>query len=180
MTYSIYSSANCSGLISALGVVTVTNGSAPGSPDWSAVGPTGTVYFVASYSGDANNAPSVSGCAAEAVTVSPNAPTVSTQLSLTTVTLGGTVYDAATLAGATTSAGGTVTYRVYSGATCSGLITTLGPLTVTNGSVPNSPTWTATSAGDGPQCGAKERRGLGSNASVHVYAKSACQARAPR
>ena len=37
-----------------------------------------------------------------------------------------------------------------------------------------------TSAGDGPQCGAKERRGLGSNASVHVYAKSACQARAPR
>ena len=79
--------------------------------------------------------------------MSPNAPTISTQLSVTTVTLGGTVYDAATLAGATTSAGGTVTYRVYSGANCSGLITTLGPLTVTNGSVPNSPTWTSTSAG---------------------------------
>ena len=102
---------------------------------------------MASYSGDANNAPAVSGCSAEPVTVSPNAPTISTQLSVTTVTLGGTVYDAATLAGATTSAGGTVTYRVYSGANCSGLITTLGPLTVTNGSVPNSPTWTSTSAG---------------------------------
>jgi hypothetical protein len=40
--------------------------------------------------------------------------------------------------------------------------------------------WTAYSAGDDPQCGAKERPGLGSNASVHVYAKSACQARGPR
>jgi hypothetical protein len=38
--------------------------------------------------------------------------------------------------------------------------------------------WTATSAGDDRKCGAKERPGLGPNASVHVYAKSACQARA--
>ena len=146
VTYDVYSGASCAGLVATLGPVTVTNGVVPNSPDWTPTN-AGTDYFVASYSGDANNAPSESGCAAEAVTVSPNAPTVSTQLSLTTVTLGGTVYDAATLAGATTSAGGTVTYRVYSGATCSGLITTLGPLTVTNGSVPNSPTWTATSAG---------------------------------
>jgi hypothetical protein len=40
--------------------------------------------------------------------------------------------------------------------------------------------WTATSAGDDPKCGAKERPGLGSNASVHVYAKTTCAARAPR
>jgi hypothetical protein len=146
VSYDVYSGANCSGLMATLGPVTVTNGGVPNSPDWTPSS-AGTDYFVASYSGDANNAPAVSGCAAEPVTVSPNAPTVSTQLSTTTVTLGGTVYDAATLAGATTSAGGTVTYSVYSSATCSGLITTLGPLTVTNGSVPNSPTWTATSAG---------------------------------
>ena len=146
VTYNVYSDANCSGLIATLGGVTVTNGTVPDSPDWTPGG-AGTDYFVASYSGDANNAPAVSGCSAEPVTVSPNAPTISTQLSVTTVTLGGTVYDAATLAGATTSAGGTVTYRVYSGANCSGLITTLGPLTVTSGSVPNSPTWTSTSAG---------------------------------
>ena len=146
VTYDVYSAASCAGLIATLGPVTVTNGVVPNSPNWTSTN-AGTDYFVASYSGDANNAPAVSGCAAEPVTVSPNAPTVSTQLSVTTVTVGGTVYDAATLAGATTGAGGTVTYRVYSGATCSGLITTLGPLAVTNGSLPNSPTWTATSAG---------------------------------
>jgi hypothetical protein len=146
VSYDVYSGANCSGLIATLGPVTVTDGNVPDSPDWTPAN-AGTDYFVASYSGDANNAPAVSGCSAEPVTVSPNAPTVSTALSVTTVTLGGTVSDAATLAGATTSAGGTVTYRVYSSATCSGLITTLGPVTVTNGSVPDSPTWTATSAG---------------------------------
>jgi hypothetical protein len=40
--------------------------------------------------------------------------------------------------------------------------------------------WTATTGGDDPKCGAKERPRLGTNASVHVYAKSACQARPPR
>jgi hypothetical protein len=40
--------------------------------------------------------------------------------------------------------------------------------------------WTAATAGDDPKCGAKDRRGLGNNDSVHVYAKSACPARAPR
>ncbi len=146
VTYDVYAAANCSGLVNTLGPVTVTNGVVPDSPGWTP-GSAGTDYFVASYSGDANNAPAISGCSAEPVTVSPNAPTISTQLSATTVGIGGTVYDTATLAGATTSAGGTVTYSVYSSASCSGLISTLGPLTVTSGSVPNSPTWTATSAG---------------------------------
>ena len=40
--------------------------------------------------------------------------------------------------------------------------------------------WTATSAGDDPKCGAKDRPGLASNAAVHVYAKSNCPARVPR
>ena len=146
VSYSVYAGANCSSLLTTLGPVTVTNGAVPNSPPWTATS-AGTDYFVASYSGDANNAPAVSSCSAEPVTVSPNAPTISTQLSATTVSLGGAVYDSANLAGATTNAGGTVTYSVYSSATCSGLITTLGPLSVTNGSVPNSPTWTATSAG---------------------------------
>ncbi len=146
VTYNVYSSANCSGQIGTLGPVTVTNGIVPNSPTWTATS-AGTDYFVASYSGDANNAPVTSGCSAEPVTVSPNAPTISTQLSATTVAIGGAVHDTATLAGATTSAGGAVTYSVYASASCSGLVTTLGPLTVTNGSVPNSPSWTATSAG---------------------------------
>ena len=147
MTYDIYSSANCSSLISTLGVVTVTNGSAPDSPDWTAVGPAGTVYFVASYSGDVNNASAVSGCAADPVSVNQNAPSISTSLSATTVGIGGSVDDTATLSGSGAAAGGTVTYDVYSGASCTGLVATLGPVTVTNGVVPNSPDWTPTSAG---------------------------------
>ena len=146
VSYSVYAGANCSSMLATLGPVTVTNGSVPNSPPWTPTS-SGTDFFVASYSGDADNAPAVSGCSAEPVIVSANTPTISTQLSATTVGLGGTVHDTATLGGATTSAGGTVTYSVYSSASCSGLVTTLGPLSVTNGSVPNSPTWTATSAG---------------------------------
>ena len=146
VTYYVYSGVNCSNLINTLGPVTVTNGNVPNSPTWTASN-AGTDYFVASYSGDANNAPAISGCSAEPVTVSPNTPTISTQLSAAAIGVGGTVHDTSTLAGATTNAGGTVTYSVYSNAGCSGLVTTLGPLNVTNGSVPNSPTWTATSAG---------------------------------
>ena len=58
------------------------------------------------------------------------------------------VDDTALLSGASASAGGTVTYSVYANATCTsgggGLITTLGPVAVTSGSVPDSPNWTAT------------------------------------
>ena len=114
VTYNLYSSANCSGLISTLGAVTVTNGIAPDSPSWTAVGPAGTVYFVASYSGDVNNASAVSGCASDPVSVNQNAPSISTQLSATAVGIGGSDYDAATLSGSGATAGGTVTYNVYS------------------------------------------------------------------
>ena len=147
MTYNLYSNADCSGLISTLGAVTVTNGSAPDSPSWTAVGPAGTVYFVASYSGDVNNASAVSGCASDPVSVNQNAPSISTQLSATAVGIGGSDFDTATLSGSGATAGGTVTYNVYSDANCSGLIATLGAVTVTNGAVPDSPDWTPGSAG---------------------------------
>jgi len=57
------------------------------------------------------------------------------------------VHDGSTLSGATASAGGTVTYDVYSNDTCSGSPYVLGPVTVSGGVVPDSPNWTATSAG---------------------------------
>jgi hypothetical protein len=155
LTYRVYDNATCTstggGLITTLGPVTVTNGAVPDSPDWTATGTAGTYYFVASYSGDANNATAVSGCSTEPITVTQDVPSISTQLSATTVAIGGTAYDSATLAGATTAAGGIVTYAVYDNATCTsgggGLITTLGPVTVTNDSIPDSPAWTPNAAG---------------------------------
>ncbi len=49
-----------------------------------------------------------------------------------------TVTDAATLSGTAPGAGGSVTYRYYSGASCAGSPTTVSTVTVTNGVVPGS------------------------------------------
>jgi hypothetical protein len=89
-------------------------------------------------------------------------PTIATQVKLvsdgtsvtpaTPIQTGVAVYDTATLTGATSDAGGTVTYRLYTNATCTTLSTspTLGATTaaagvtvnVTNGIVPDSNTVT--------------------------------------
>ena len=77
-----------------------------------------------------------------------NAPAISMQLSSSAVALGGSVYDTAHLSGVSADAGGTMTYAVYDNASCSsndgGLVATLGPVTVTDGDVADSPPWTPT------------------------------------
>jgi hypothetical protein len=47
-------------------------------------------------------------------------------------------YDTATLSGETKTAGGTVTYTVYTNSSCSAGARSAGKVTVTNGKVPNS------------------------------------------
>ena len=70
MTYTVYNNATCSsdngGLVATLGPVTVTDGNVADSPTWTPTETAGTYYFVASYSGDANNSATVSACAADA------------------------------------------------------------------------------------------------------------------
>jgi hypothetical protein len=76
-------------------------------------------------------------------------PTISTTLSAETITVGGTVHDSATLTGATANASGTVTYKVYSNATCdSADPIDAGTKTVSNGVVPDSDPVTFNAAGD--------------------------------
>lgn len=59
---------------------------------------------------------------------------VTTTLSANTIIAGGTVHDRTTLIGATSDAGGTITYNYYTDSTCSTGGTTVGsPITVTNG-----------------------------------------------
>ena len=65
-------------------------------------------------------------------------PTVATKLSASSVSIGTTVNDTATLSGATSGAGGTLTYTVFSDSKCSLNQQDAGTVTVTNGSVPNS------------------------------------------
>jgi hypothetical protein len=76
-------------------------------------------------------------------------PSIATTLSADSISVGGTVHDSATLTGATANAGGTVTYRVYTNATCdSPDPIDAGTKTVTNGVVPDSDPITFNSAGD--------------------------------
>jgi len=163
VTYDVYSDSTCTGSpTTSGGTVTVTAGSIPSSNPVSVTTP-GTYYWQASYSGDGANAPSMSTCGSEVETVTP-APT-----RLTTMLLGGgsfdggwcwwvgdaikvfsgtSVTDSATLNGpGVASAGGTVTYTVYSDPWRQTVAADGGTFPVTNGSVPNSNPVTLTTPG---------------------------------
>ena len=74
-----------------------------------------------------------------AVTATAVSPTITGTLSTTTAILAGSsVTESATLAGATASAGGSATYRVFSNNSCTTLWGNAGSKTVTNALVPTS------------------------------------------
>ncbi len=74
---------------------------------------TGTYQWHASYSGDGSNNPvSENNAANEQVIVSAASPTISTTANPTTVNLGGTLQDTASLAGGYRPTG-TITFRLY-------------------------------------------------------------------
>ncbi len=125
----------------------------------------GTYEWTASYSGDANNKAASSDCGAEAVVITQkNSPTIATTLSESSGTVGDAVQDSATITGATSTAGGTVKYTVYTNSQCTLGAQDAGTKTVTNHLVPNSNSitfnstgtwyWQAVYSGDGNNAGA--------------------------
>ena len=103
----------------------------------------GTYCFRAVYSGDSNYPSSSDGSSGECFRVDA----IDTTLSSSSISAGGTAHDSATLSGVTGTAGGHVTYTVYTDSTCTTAATTgagndidaqPAQVTVTNGSVPNS------------------------------------------
>ena len=64
VTYDVYSDSECSKLVTSAGAVPVSNGEVPPSEPQVLYLP-GTYYWQASYSGDAQNKPSVSKCGSE-------------------------------------------------------------------------------------------------------------------
>src|SRR5262245_44841053 len=92
----------------------VTNGVVPDS-DPVTFSNAGTFYWQASYSGDANDDPATSVRISEVPVVNPNTPGMTTAQNVIP-------NDAATLSGATSNAGGTITFTLFSpsDATCSG------------------------------------------------------------
>lgn len=137
VTYTVFSDAGCETKFADAGTVTVTNGSVPNSNGVKFNTP-GTYYWQAGYSGDANNNAALSKCTDEVLVVAPAGPSITTLLSQSAVEPGTTVNDSAVLTGATSDAGGTVTYTVFSDSSCSTKFADGGTVTVTSGSVPNS------------------------------------------
>ena len=65
-------------------------------------------------------------------------PTLATTLSSNPIVVGSTVHDSATLSGASTNAGGTVTYNLFTTSSCAGTPKLISSVTVTAGVVPSS------------------------------------------
>jgi hypothetical protein len=158
--YTIYSDPTCTTEISNTSPLTITPaGTLPGS-DPISIPTVGTYYWQATYSGDANNAPSASTCGAagevETVTAAGAATSLATTLSggdqtgpSISVPAGTAVADAATLTGTNAAtATGTITYDVYSDSGCTTLENAGTPLTITPaGTIPVSDPVTFTTAG---------------------------------
>jgi hypothetical protein len=147
VTYTVYTDSGCSQGAQDAGTVTVTNGVVPDS-NAITFNSAGDFFWQAVYSGDGNNSGTSSACTSEHLVVQKLSPSIATTLSDSSVPVGATVHDSATLSGATVTAGGTVTYTVYTDSNCSQNAQSAGTKTVTNGVVPDSDPITFNTAGD--------------------------------
>jgi hypothetical protein len=114
VTYTVYTNDTCTENPQDAGTKTVTNGVVPDS-DPIIFNTAGHYYWQAVYSGDANNAGATSLCTSEHLVVVKQNTAMTTAQNLIP-------NDDATLNGATGSAGGTITFELFSpnDATCSG------------------------------------------------------------
>src|SRR5207247_790250 len=110
VSYKVYDNNTCTANANTVdaGTKTVTNHLVPDSNPVT-FNNAGDYYWQASYSGDASNLSATSPCLSEPLVVNHAQATIATQLSSTSITVGGSVHDSSTLTGATPAAGGTVT-----------------------------------------------------------------------
>ncbi len=174
VTFTLYSDSTCKTAVpgvSGSGAISTTGGVSTASFSVASWTPTaaGTYHWIASYPGDTNNSAYTTGCndSNEQIAVNMAAPTLSTTLHASSIPVGSTDYDTATLSGFVAGGGGgTVTYTVYTDSNCSLNARGAGTVNVdgTTGSVPNSSTltfntagtyyWQAAYSGDGNNTGA--------------------------
>src|SRR3989442_958191 len=130
VTYSFFSGSTCGGAATVVGSpVAVSNGIVPNSASktFDIAGP---YSWNALYSGDVNNNVAISAC--EPLTVNQKLVSITTSLSATTITVGSLAFDSAAITGATSTAGGTVSYNLFTSGTCSGSPSVVSTVTVTN------------------------------------------------
>src|SRR5207244_6863595 len=112
----------------------------------------GSHSITASYAGNSNFSGSTSATLTQVVNPVTGVSISTTiqnsaNVAVTSVVLGTAVHDTATLSGQTATAGVTGSYSFWNTGTCTGTRTAAGTVTVTNGVVPNSNTFTPTTVG---------------------------------
>jgi Bacterial Ig-like domain (group 3) len=145
VTYDFYANGSCSGPPFFAGQVSLSSGTAPDSSGTGGLG--GGPYSVeASYSGDSNYTGSTSSCAPFSVaTATPRVTNVVGDSGTGdawsgTESTDSSAYDSLVLGGVSTfPPTGTVTYGLFANGTCSGSPTWSDPVSLSNGSVPDSP-----------------------------------------
>ena len=122
ITFSLYDNDTCSGTPVFTDEQTVAGNGDYLSKSFTTTA-VGTYYWIASYSGDANNNPATGACkdAGEVTTVNPFSPSITTKAT-ESVTVGESIKDVATLSGATADAGGNITFNLYGDDTCTGSV----------------------------------------------------------
>jgi uncharacterized repeat protein (TIGR01451 family) len=149
VTFSLFgpADANCSG--TALYTKTVAlSGRDAATSDGPTVDTAGTYHWTATYNGDGNNDTASSACASEAVDVGKASPSIATKLSTGEIVVGTFAHDSSTLTGATSDAGGTATYTVYTNNTCTDGARPAGTVAVSGGDVNDSDSVQFNAAGD--------------------------------
>ena len=133
----------------------------------------GTYTWVAVYTDGADNVSSKSGCGSEDVAIAPNTTQLSTTPSETTGKIGDTLSDSATLTGATTGAGGTISFYLFApGATCDDTAPITGFVYSSTG-VPVSGNDTYASSAGTTKTGSAVTTGAGTYTWVAVYTDGA-------
>ncbi len=165
MSFNLFSGLTCTGTSSTTVVPLAAGFAMSPTTTLAAAG----IAYSAHYSGDANNLSSDSEC----VVVMPTGATTSilTMLSASSVVVGTPVSDSSSLLGTTNTAGGTVSYKVFSNNTCSSTPLFVSSVSVTNHVVPPSAAftlgapgtyyWQALYSGDSQNGAATSTCGLG-------------------
>ena len=155
MTYTVYTNNTCTTGAQDAGTKTVTNGVGARLERRSPSTRAGDFYWQAVYSGDANNNGATSVCTSEHLVVNKKQPAMSTAQNLIP-------NDDATISGASSNAGGTITFNLFApaDATCAGTPALTQTVTVNgNGTYSTTnTTFVASSAGDVALAGQLQRR----------------------
>jgi Cu/Zn superoxide dismutase len=149
ITFHLYSDSACSSEVSTGLVAVSVSGNGNYSSGNFTPSAAGTYYWTASYSGDANNLAATTACGDpnESSVVEKRRPSVTTNAA-GPVTIGSPISDTATLTGATSTAGGTITFHLFSDSACANEIATgLSPVSVSGNGNYNSGNFTPSAAG---------------------------------